>query len=282
MRQFISLLAVVIAAPAFAEEGELEVSAVQGTVHMITGKGGNIGVSAGPDGLLMVDDKFADLAAQIRTALNKLGDGPLSFLLNTHYHGDHTGANAAFGLETPIIAHRNVRVRLTEPDVRPGTLPVVTFDRGLSVHFNGEQIEVVHYPRAHTDGDAVIFFHGSNVIHTGDIFFHRLFPYVDIDGGGSVRGVIAAVKAILERADADTKIIPGHGRLATPEDLRTHLRMLEESLRLVQAGMDAGRPLEELQAAGVGEEWAGFSWGFISTDRWVATLHRELTATVSE
>lgn len=170
-----------------------------------------------------------------------------------------------------------MRTRLEEPDVRPGTLPVATFDQSLSVHFNGEQIEVLHFPQAHTDGDAVIFFHGSNVIHTGVIFFHQLLPFVDIDGGGSVGGVMAAVKTILQRTDADTRIIPGHGPLATPDDFRKYLRLLEESLEIVEAGLQAGKTLEELQAAGVGEEWSGYSWGFISTERWVATLHRELT-----
>ena len=219
------------------------------------------------------------LYTRLREALAGLGDGPLRFLVNTHHHGDHTGGNAIFGIDTPIIAHDNVRARLAEPDAPQSSLPVVTFDRTLSVHFNGERIEVLHFPKAHTDGDAVIFFHGSNVIHTGDIFFHRIFPFVDIDGGGSVAGVMAAAKTILQRTDAHTKIIPGHGPLATPDDLRTYLRMLEESLQIVEAGVQAGKALEELQAAGVGQEWSGYSWGFISTQRWVATLHRELTAT---
>jgi glyoxylase-like metal-dependent hydrolase (beta-lactamase superfamily II) len=279
MRRLTVLCALLGALPVLAQDDQLQVSQVQGTVHMIMGDGGNIGVSAGTDGLLMIDDKFAPLADEIREALAGLGDGPLRFLVNTHHHGDHTGGNAIFGIDTPIIAHDNVRARLAEPDAPQSSLPVVTFDRTLSVHFNGERIEVLHFPKAHTDGDAVIFFHGSNVIHTGDIFFHRIFPFVDIDGGGSVAGVMAAAKTILQRTDAHTKIIPGHGPLATPDDLRTYLRMLEESLQIVEAGVQAGKALEELQAAGVGQEWSGYSWGFISTQRWVATLHRELTAT---
>jgi cyclase len=276
-RAFGPLLAVALALPAGAQEEGVASAHVQGAVHMITGNGGNIGVLAGDDGLLMIDDKFAPLAGAIREELGRIGDGPLMFLLNTHHHGDHTGGNAHFGVDTPILAHHNVRARLQGPDAEPAALPVVTFDDGLSVHINGEHVEVVHYPAAHTDGDAVIHFHGSNVVHTGDILFHRLLPYVDIDSGGSIDGVIAALEDILSRTDEETVFIAGHGVPATQDDLRTHLRMLRESLQVVQAGIDAGHSLEELQAAGVGEEWADWSWGFISTERWVATVHRTLT-----
>lgn len=231
-----------LALPVAAQD--LEISPVAGPIHMISGRGGNIGVSAGADGFLMIDDKFADLSDQIRAALKGLGEGELKFLLNTHYHGDHTGANYIFGAETPIIAHHNVRTRLMTESPPATAWPVITFDSALSIHFNGEEVKVQHIPHAHTDG------------------------------GGSVQGVIAAVEMVLTKTDADTKIIPGHGPLATPADLKTYLRMIKESQATVAAGLKAGKSLEELQAAGVGEEWASWSWGFISTKRWVATLHR--------
>ena len=167
---------------------------------MINGRGGNIGVCAGGDGLLLIDAKFANLAEPLRAVLAGLGEGDPAFLLNTHYHGDHTGGNTVFGAVTPILAHHNVRARLTAgEDPPPEALPVLTFEEGVSLHFNGEEIEVVHFPAAHTDGDAVVFFKGSDVVHMGDIMFHGLFPYVDIDAGGRVDGVIAAVEAVLAR-----------------------------------------------------------------------------------
>ena len=265
--------------PAAAQD--LEVSPVAGSIHMISGQGGNIGVSTGADGFLMVDDKFAPLADQIRAQLEGLGEGELKFLLNTHFHGDHTGGNEVFGVETPIIAHHNVRARLMSeqgtPPASPAALPVITFDNALSIHFNGEEVKVLHVPHAHTDGDALIFFTGSNVVHMGDTFFNQRFPYVDIDSGGTVEGIVAAGRAVLAQVDAETSIIPGHGPIAAPSDLETYLRMIEETRAAIAAGVEAGQSLEELQAAGAGDEWASWGDGFISTERWIATLHRDLT-----
>ena len=272
------------ALPAAAQD--LEVTPVAGSIHMISGQGGNIGVSAGADGFLMVDDKFAPLAGQIRAKLEGLGDGELKFLLNTHFHGDHTGGNEVFGVETPIIAHHNVRARLmTEqrrgdrvtPPAPPAAWPVITFDDALSIHFNGEEVKVLHVPHAHTDGDALIFFTGSNVVHMGDTFFNQRFPFVDLDSGGAVEGVVAAGRAVLAQVDAETRIIPGHGPVASPSDLDAYLRMIEETRAAVAAGIEAGQSLEELQASGTGGEWASWGDGFISTERWIATLHRDLT-----
>lgn len=254
---------------------ELTVTPVTGGIHMINGRGGNIGVCAGDDGLLLIDAKFANLAEPMRAALAGLGEGDPAFLLNTHYHPDHTGGNAVFGAVTAILAHHNVRARLMAgEDPPPEALPVLTFEEGVSLHFNGEEIEVVHFPAAHTDGDAVVFFTGSDAVHMGDIMFHGLFPFVDIDAGGSVDGVIAAVEAVLARIGPETRVIPGHGDLATPDDLRTYLRMIRQTRAAVEDGMAAGKTLEELQAAGVAQEWSGWSWGFISAERWIATLHR--------
>ena len=271
----IALAALILLSAGFLSAQELTVMPVTAGIHMISGPGGNIGVSAGDDGLLMIDAKFANLADPIRAALAGLGEGEPAFLLNTHHHGDHTGGNAAFGAVTPILAHHRVRARLQADSKQPpAALPVLTFQEGLSLHFNGEEIEVRHFPAAHTDGDAVVFFTGSDVVHMGDIMFHERFPYVDIDAGGSVEGVVAAVEAVLARIGPETRVIPGHGGLAAPGDLRTYLRMIRQTRAAVEDGMAAGRSLEELQAAGVSEEWSDWSWGFISTGRWIATLHR--------
>ena len=285
MKMIATFTLMLMALPLAAQDADLEVSKVAGSIHMISGRGGNIGVSAGANGLLMIDDKFAPLAEQIRAALSSLNDGELKFLLNTHFHGDHTGGNRIFGVDTPIIAHANVRTRLaTErrrgervtPAAPAEALPVITFDSALSIHFNGEEVKVLHIPNAHTDGDALVFFTGSNVVHMGDTFFNQRFPFVDIDSGGSVEGVIAAVETVLASIDGETKIIPGHGALATMADLKTYLRMLQETQALVAQGVQKGESLEALQSAGIGGEWASWGGGFISAERWIATLHRSL------
>ena len=286
MRNIFALLVLLSSLPLAAQDGPpLKTQQVSEKIYMISGRGGNIGVSVGADGLLMVDDKFADLADAIRAELKTLSADKLAFLLNTHYHGDHTGSNESFGGTTPIIAHDNVRTRSAmerrrgdevTPGAPPAALPVITFDHSLSIHFNGEEIKVLHAPHANTDGDAVIFFSGSNVVHMGDTFFNARFPYVDIDSGGDVQGVIDAVKSVLATANADSKIIPGHGEIATPKELRTYLNMLEETRTAVAKGIKAGKTIEELQKAGLDKKWATWGDGFISTERWVATLYRSL------
>src|SRR5687767_6795650 len=179
---------------------EVKVHKVHGNVYMLQGMGGNIGVSVGPDGILIVDDQYAPLADKIKAALKTLGEGKLKFVLNTHWHGDHTGSNAAFGPEAPVIAHDNVRKRLsteqrneffkrTTPPSPKEALPIITFGHSLTVHFNGEEIRVIHFPQGHTDGDSIIFFTNSNVVHMGDHFFAGRFPLVDLDSGGNVEGL---------------------------------------------------------------------------------------------
>ena len=277
--------------PAAAQQdmSEVEITAthVAGNVYMLQGRGGNIGVSVGEDGVLMVDDQYAPLADKIRASISELTNGEveLDFVLNTHWHGDHVGGNVEFGLEAPVVAHANVRKRMAtrqetafgvvEPSPQEA-LPVLTFGDSVSIHFNGEEIRAIHLPRAHTDGDAVIFFTGSNVVHMGDIHFAGLFPFVDLSSGGSVEGVIDAVRGVLAQVPADAMVIPGHGPLATVEDLRTYQQMLEESVALVGAGIERGQTLEELQAAGMPDRWQDWSWGFIDADRWIEIVYGSL------
>lgn len=267
----LTLSSVVAEAQRDFSAAKITVEAVAGQVYMLHGPGGNIGVQAGADGLVLIDDKFAPLADKIRAAMAQVGQGALLYVLNTHYHGDHTGGNALFGVEAPIIAHQNVRRRLA--DKPSESWPVITFAQGLSLHVNGEEIEFLHFPRAHTDGDGAVFFSDSQVVHMGDLFFQGRFPYVDIDAGGSVQGVIAAVEAVLARVDADTRIIPGHGALATPDDLRLYKRMLVESMQAVQQALAAGQAVEAID---LGAEWESWGGGFISTERWIATVARSL------
>jgi len=242
-------------------------------------------VSVGPDGVLIVDDKFAPLAEKIRAALKEVGGGQLKFILNTHWHGDHTGANPVFGPEAPIIAHTNVRQRLaTEqrrgervtPPMDPKGWPVITFDESVSVHFNGEEIKVIHFPHGHTDGDSVIFFTGSNVAHLGDDFFAGRFPFVDLDSGGDVEGLAENIAEVIDELPADVAIIPGHGPLSTLDDLKTYHGMLVEMMNLVRGKMEAGKTLEQIKAEGLPEKWKDWGSGFISTERWLETIYKSL------
>jgi cyclase len=282
---FVLALAVLPAAGQEPDFSKVEVKAVPvaGNIYMLQGAGGNIGVSAGKDGILIVDDQFAPLADKIRAALKGLGgNGKLEFVLNTHWHFDHTGGNEIFGREAPVIAHHNVRKRMAGeqslrgekvPPSPPGALPVLTFGDAVSIHFNGEEIRAVHFPKGHTDGDSVIFFTGSNVVHMGDDFFAGRFPFVDLENGGSVQGLIDNIGKVLGQIPADAKIIPGHGPLSTVEDLRSYLRMLQETTDVVRKRMDAGRTLEQIQAEGLPVEWKEWGTGFINTETWIATIH---------
>jgi len=266
---------------------EVKSQPVAGHVHMLTGSGGNIGVSVGPDGILIVDDQYAPLADKIRAALKSLDNaGTLKFILNTHWHGDHTGGNRVFGPAATIIPHTNVRKRLmvdqhvmgsTVPAEPANAWPVITFDDAVAVHFNGEDIQVVHYPHGHTDGDSIIFFKGSNVVHMGDDFFNGMFPFVDLSSGGSVQGMAAAVAQVIPLIQPGAKVIPGHGALSDVNGLKTFSRMLEASLDTVRAGLQAHKSLAEIQKAGLPAEWSSWGNGFIKTDFWIETVYKSLT-----
>jgi len=267
---------------------EITATKVAGNIYMLQGSGGNIGVSVGTDGILIVDDQFAPLADKIKKALKDLGEGKLKFVLNTHWHGDHTGGNVAFGPDAPIIAHDNVRRRLsteqkseffkrTTPASPNEALPVITFDKSLSVHFNGEEIKVIHFPHGHTDGDSVIFFTNSNVVHLGDDFFVSRFPFVDLESGGDVDGLIKNIAEIIPKLPADVKIIPGHGAISTVADLKAYHRMLTETTTIVREKMKAKKTLAEIKAEGLPPEWKEWGSGFIKTDVWLETIHRSLS-----
>lgn len=270
---------------------EVKAEKVAGNVYMLSGvggfAGGNIGVSVGGDGLLLVDDQFVPLLPKIEAALKGVSDKPVRFVLNTHFHGDHTGSNAALGARSTIIAHENVRKRLTEDTQYGGqvgqrtpkeALPLITFDHKLSVHWNGEEIRGIHFPSGHTDGDTIVFFTGSNAVHMGDDFFNGMFPFIDLQGGGSVKGYVAAVEAVLPQIPADARIIPGHGPLASRADLEAYLAMLKETVAIVQKGIDGGQTLEQLKTAKVLAKWDKFSWAFITTDRYLEQLYNGLKA----
>ena len=255
---------------------KIKTTHVAGNIYMLEGAGGNIGASVGPDGILLVDDQFAPLAEKIRNALKELGEGQLKFLINTHFHGDHTGGNVVFGNEAHIISHTNVRKRLQIESSPQEALPVVTFDDSLSIHFNGEEIRVIHFPNSHTDGDSVIFFTGSNVVHMGDLFFSGRFPYVDLNNGGDVEGLIKHIEKLLAELPPDVKLIPGHGPLSDIDDLRTYHQTLVETRDMIRDQIEAGKSLDEIKAAGLPKKWRSWGTGFISTGRWIEIVHRSL------
>jgi len=294
VKKILSLtLLLVLAAAAQAQTDfskvQMKATKVAGNVYMLEGSGGNIGVSVGDDGLLIVHDQFAPLADKIRAALKGIADKKLHFILNTHWHQDHTGGNVAFGPEATIIAHDNVRKRLasdqksvvfnrTTPASPKEALPVITFDQSLTVHFNGEDIRVIHYPQGHTDGDSVIFFSQSNVVHLGDDFFAGKFPFVDLESGGTVEGLIKNIGELIGKIPAGAKLIPGHGPISTIDDLKSYHRMLQQTTEIVRQKIAAGKTVDQIKTEGLPAEWAPWGTGFIKTDRWVETIYNSLTA----
>ncbi|MCI0743893.1 MAG: MBL fold metallo-hydrolase [Verrucomicrobia subdivision 3 bacterium] len=258
---------------------EIKSTHVAGNIHMLEGAGGNIGVSTGPDGILIVDDQFAPLAEKIDAALRKLDERPQKFVLNTHWHGDHTGGNAHFGRKASIIAHTNVRKRLAGKSETPKeALPVVTHEDGLSVHFNGEEIRMIALGPGHTDGDSAIHFTKSGVVHMGDQFFNGWFPFIDLGSGGSVEGYMKNVENMLQKTPDDAKIIPGHGPLATKKDLKAFHDMLIETTGIIRKGIAEGKTLEQVKAAGLPEKYKDWGSGFINTSRYIEIVYNNLKA----
>tara|TARA_R110002167_G_scaffold118143_2_gene294484 strand:+ start:296 stop:1159 length:864 start_codon:yes stop_codon:yes gene_type:complete len=247
------------------------------SVYMLTGMGGNIGVSAGEDGILIIDDQYAPLADKIAVAIGDISKAKMKYVVNTHYHGDHTGSNAYFSevQNTTIFAHENVRSRLqADKEVKASALPVVTFADGITFHFNGETIKVSHMPAGHTDSDSVIWFEKANVLHAGDLFFEGRFPYIDLDGGGTVAGYIKNVQSLIAMLNDDTQIIPGHGKLASKADYQLVLNMLVETAEYVKTKKAQGVSLGDLTKAGLADKWKSWSWQFINEEKWISTLYK--------
>jgi cyclase len=259
---------------------------VSGNVYMLQGRGGNIGAISGPDGLLIIDDDYRNMSEKLRDALKALGSETPRYIINTHWHGDHTQGNEFFGKTSTIIAHENVRKRLLDPPVIFGektppyaayALPFFTYSQSTSLYFNGEEIRLVHYPRGHTDGDTVIYFKNAKVVHLGDDFFVGRFPFVDLDSNGSVDGLIHNVAAIITQTPEDAKLIPGHGPLATLDDLKQFYRMLVETSDIVKDAMKAGKSLDDIKKAGLPEKYKDTGSGFVKTEQWIETVYKSVS-----
>jgi len=259
-------------------------------VYMLTGLGGNIGVSPGPDGVILVDDQYAPLTEKIRAALAGLNPGPIRFILNTHWHFDHTGGNENFGKGgVVIVAHENVRRRMSAeqfmtsfPNVVPaspsGALPVVTFTDAVTFYYNGDSISAMHVPPAHTDGDVIVWFRHANVIHMGDTFFNGRYPLVDLASGGSSDGFITAADRVLALSDANTKIIPGHGPLGDRVALQAFRTMMVTVRDRIKQAIAAGRTLDQVKAAKPTADFdAVWGSGRITPTLFVEILYQDLS-----
>ena len=289
MPSLLALAALCAAPAAFAQQDyskvQIKTEKLSATTYMLVGSGGNIGVSVGADAAFIVDDEFAPLSEKIKAAVAALSDKPIKFVLNTHFHGDHTGGNENFGkVDATIIAHENVRKRMAAADAIEQAdksraaaphkaLPVLTFADDVTLQLNGDEVLFFHVPHGHTDGDAIVWFKNSNVIHLGDIFFNGLYPYIDGGSGGSVDGTVAAVDKVLALARDDTKLIPGHGPLASKADLRAYRAMLDTINQRVKALVASGKTLEQTLAAKPSADFdAVWGNGFMRPDRFVESV----------
>jgi len=270
---------------------QMKVSKVAGNVYVLEGAGGNIGASVGDDGIVIVDDQYAPLAEKIQAALKGITDKPVRFVINTHYHGDHTGGNAYFQKQAPIIAQDNVRKRLesggglgngssVHMETKPAShdaLPIITFDHDVTVHLNGEDIRALYFPAGHTDGDSIIFFPHSNVVHMGDDFVTYGFPFIDVESGGSINGMVDAVAQVISQLPPDVKVIPGHGPISNLDDVRAYLGMLKETRDAVRKALKDGKTLDQMKQAKLLDPWKKYSGQFINEDAFLETLYNSLT-----
>lgn len=263
--------------------------ALRGGVHMLTGAGGNIALSVGDDGAFIVDDQYAPLTPKILTAIGAITSKPIRFVINTHWHGDHTGGNENVGKTgAVIVAHNNVRKRMSveqfnevfnrrTPPSPAGALPVVTFNDSITFHLNGDDLIALHIPPAHTDGDAIIHFSKADVVHMGDTFFATGYPYVDVSSGGHVNGIIGVADRVLAMCMPTTIVIPGHGPVSNCENLREYRNMVASIRDKVRAEMQKGRTLEQLKGAGLTVDHdAKWGRGFIQPPVFVELVYRSL------
>ncbi len=278
---------------------EIKATKVAGNIYMLQGAGGNIAASIGDDGIVIVDDQFAPLAEKIQASLKSLGitNKPVRFVINTHYHGDHTGGNAPFSSAgSTVIAQDNVRKRLESGGTagngssihmenkaaEKAALPIITFEHDVTVHLNGEDIRALHFPAGHTDGDSIIFFPKNNVVHMGDDFVRYGFPFIDVASGGSVQGMIAAMEKATAQLPADVKVIPGHGALSNLDDVREFTKMLKETSAVVENALKAHKTLEQMKQEKILEPWKKWSGDFVNADAFIETLYNSFTGTKGE
>jgi cyclase len=266
---------------------EIKAEPLADGVAVLFGAGGNIGISYGPDGTVLIDDQFAPLTPKIQAAIADLGAEPVTYLINTHWHGDHSGGNENFGKAGALImAHDHVRERMlgiqksgrgNDPASPVEALPTVTYHDGIKLHLNGDEVQVRHMKHGHTDGDSVIFWKKANVVHMGDLFFHKMsLPFIDLNSGGNVCGVLAAAEKVLTMVNENTKIIPGHGPMATKADLIAYRDMLRTVIGAVEKAQGEGKSLEAVQAMKPAAQWDINPDAFIKGDAFVEAVYKSL------
>ena len=292
-RLFLAILVVLSAQAGWTQDFsgvEIRTTQLANGLYMMEGAGGNLAVSVGEDGAFLVDDQFAPLSGKIMAAISELTDSEVEFLVNTHWHGDHTGGNEAFGNAGAIIvAHDNTRVRMTEEQLRQifntsypprpeDALPIVTFDDEMTFHWNGETIRAFHVDPAHTDGDVILYFENADVFHMGDVFFNTFYPFIDVDSNGDIDGIVAAGYRVLSMATPDSQIIPGHGPLATADDLQEWLKMLRVTRESMQSLIDEGLSEDEAFAARPTAEFdESHGGGFMNPENYNRLLYQSLS-----
>ena len=257
---------------------EFELIPVAGQVSMLTGVGGNICVMVGDDGILMIDTQFAEYQQPIRDAIKSIAAGAPRYVVNTHWHGDHVGRNLAFGAEGVLVSQDKVRVRMKKgagerPPAAAGALPAITYSDAMTLYWNAEAVQLMYFPKGHTDGDTVVFFPDSKVVHLGDLMFHGMFPFIDLESGGDVRGYLKASETLIAMLGDDIKIIPGHGKMATLQDLRAQADMLRECIQLMELRIAQEMTAKEAIEAGLPAQYASWSWSFVPTEKWLGTLY---------
>ncbi|WP_417613538.1 MBL fold metallo-hydrolase [Parasphingorhabdus sp.] len=266
---------------------EIKAEPLADGIAVLFGAGGNIGISYGPDGTVLIDDQYAPLTPKIQAAIADLGAEPVKYLINTHWHGDHSGGNENFGEAGALImAHDHVRERMqgiqksgngNDPASPVKALPTVTYHDGIKLHLNGDEVQVKHMKHAHTDGDSIVFWKNANVVHMGDLFFHKVtLPFIDLNSGGNARGMLAAADKVLAMVDDDTKIIPGHGPMATKADLIAYRDMLKTVIEAVEKAQGEGKSLEQVQAMKPAAQWDVNPDAFIKGDAFVEAVYKSL------
>jgi cyclase len=266
---------------------QIKVTKVTDGLYLLdAGESGNVAVLVGEDGVVMVDDMDAPLEAKLQAALRTISDKPVRFVINTHYHGDHTGSNGSFQKQATVIAHDNVRMQLEKggdggnggvmhfehkPEAK-AALPILTYDHQLGLHMNGEDVRVIHYAAAHTDGDSIVYFPKANAVHLGDEFVTYGFPFIDVKSGGSIDGMIAAMEAVIAQMPANVKVIPGHGPLCTLDDVRTYVKMMRDTREVVAKARKDGKTLEQMKQAKLLDAWKKYN-GYVNEDGFLETIY---------
>ena len=284
---FLTVCAFYISTAAFADEDFskeiFKSTALTSSIYMLEGAGGNITASIGPDGVFLVDDDFAEMSEKLVAKLKDLGGGSPRFIVNMHFHYDHTGGNEKFGKTATIIAATAVRSRLAteqtlwgkqHPSAPPEAWPILTFEESLTVHLNNDDIRILHLPHGHTDGDSIVFFNKNKVISMGDLYFSGMYPIFHVEHDGSLDGFIEDIKMVLKQAPDDAKIVPGHGPLSTKAELQKYCDMIETTVEFMKRELKKGHSLEQIQKIEVPSELQSFSHGYLNTNQWLALVYK--------